>query len=153
MPSAGYVVLASGEGGRGHRASTWMIFLGLLLTCLVMLPSRRARHARRMVDVLVTSPPVVVTTCGRIQGRWETAAAKSIAAFRGIQFGTAARWMPPNLACPSTTIPTADGPACFRRDPSRRHAGQSEECLYLNFFCLGSVPRRGHVLNCRWLCS
>ncbi|CAE7939681.1 Ces2c [Symbiodinium necroappetens] len=106
-----YVVLASGEGGRGNRASAWMIFLGLFLTCLVMLPSRWASRARRVVDVLVTSPPVVVTTCGRIQGRWEAAAAKSIAAFRGIQFGTAKRWMPPSLACPSTTIATTDGPA------------------------------------------
>ncbi|OLQ04326.1 Acylcarnitine hydrolase [Symbiodinium microadriaticum] len=128
----GYVVLASGEGGRGNRANAWMIFLGLLLTCLVMLPSHWALHARRVVDVLVTSPPVVVTTCGRIQGRWEAAAAKSIAAFRGIQFGTAIRWMPPSLACPSTTIATADGPACFQHDPSRRHAGQSEECLFLH---------------------
>lgn len=80
--------------------------------------------------------PVVRTACGIFIGNWQHERDRHVlAAFRGIQFGHALRWLPPKEVCPdadNVRHARADGPACLRR--SGAHAGEDEDCLYLNLF-------------------
>ena len=132
----GYALLGSsyGEPPRLWRVA-WKVLacLSILMLVLFQLPSL-AKQAGMTADLVGEGPPAATTGCGRLEGRWEATLAGSVAAFRGIQFGRAARWMPPSLSCPSSETAAADGPSCFQHDASQRHAGQSEECLYLNLF-------------------
>jgi len=83
--------------------------------------------------------PFASTSCGSFIGKWERAA--SVAAFRGIQFGHAQRWLPPEEVCfrfGDKLTAVTDGPACVGRGAS--HQGQDEHCLYLNIF----APRSSH---------
>lgn len=90
------------------------------------------------------TPPHAATACGRFVGRWEGSGGQLLAAFRGVQFGRAARWLPPERHCAEPRrerAAVADGPSCLGRSASR--GGEDEECLYLNFFtppCAQNLP-------------
>lgn len=83
--------------------------------------------------------PSLYTPCGTLKGTWADPSglqspASTVAAFRGVRFGSITRWMPPEEYCPSPAVlipAQEDGPACPQLPWG---AGQDEQCLYLDLF-------------------
>ena len=144
MYQEGYTPLSSGDGGQGGRCSPLKSLVCLLLTLCplcALVPGSWREGFEVMSGWLGVPPPIAVTSCGPVHGLWEVAEGVPIAAFRGIKFGTTARWLPASLTCPATQVAVTDGPACFQHDPNQYHAGQSEDCLYLNLFAPACAAR------------
>ena len=89
------------------------------------------------------------TSCGVVQGRTQ---AGGVAAFRGIPFGEASRFLPPTpAACWHGVLDAlADGPGCPGMKPPKGPPAVSEQCLTLNVFtpvaALGNASARLSVL-------
>lgn len=112
------------------------IFAPLLL---VALRSSCPRHVP--IQMLIAFPPTAQTSCGEISGQWEHPLGMLIAAYRGIKFGKAERWMPSTEFWPGAPrIARQEGPACIQWNLYNEHGGQSEDCLYLNVFAPGCAP-------------
>ncbi|EOD09969.1 hypothetical protein EMIHUDRAFT_216077 [Emiliania huxleyi CCMP1516] len=96
------------------------------------------------------SPAVTArTSCGVVQGRTQ---AGGVAAFHGIPFGEAGRFLPPTpAACWHGVLDAlADGPGCPGMKPPYGPPAVSEQCLTLNVFtpvaALGNASARLSVL-------
>lgn len=112
----------------------------LMLACLVfgtlLMYVQPFASLARGVHLQAELGPVIETACGTFIGKWEhDGPAPVLASFRGIQFGRAQRWLPPQAICYGSghvQEAVVDGPACLKHDGT--HEGEDEECLYLNLF-------------------
>jgi len=146
------------NGGRMHHGKTTphrhcglvVLSLLLLLACAWCASARSAVLTVEKETVEKESPAVTArTSCGVVQGRTQ---AGGVAAFRGIPFGEAGRFLPPTpAACWHGVLDAlADGPGCPGMKPPYGPPAVSEQCLTLNVFtpvaALGNASARLSVL-------
>ncbi|EOD34209.1 hypothetical protein EMIHUDRAFT_98624 [Emiliania huxleyi CCMP1516] len=127
-----------------------VLSLLLLLACAWCASARSAVLTVEKETVEKESPAVIArTSCGVVQGRTQ---AGGVAAFRGIPFGEAGRFLPPTpAACWHGVLDAlADGPGCPGMKPPYGPPAVSEQCLTLNVFtpvaALGNASARLSVL-------
>lgn len=139
---------------------SWLVLLGVLLafSSAARINRRKTWSKRGTLHHQQRDSrqgPSLQTACGLLKGAWAEpeelqSDATTVAAYRGIQFGTAERWMPPKELCPEDGFreATADGPICPQNVSYA--SVQSEECLYLDLF-VPEVPKADSLPIVVWL--
>jgi para-nitrobenzyl esterase len=87
-----------------------------------------------------SSDPIVVTNADRIRGTREN----GVNVFRGIRYGTAARFTAPVAGPPSGAIIDATAFGTSAPQSGNRYQPQSEDCLFLNIWTPDARPGAKH---------